>query len=179
MTTYCTQRKTNNNRTKRSMTTYCTQSWPHSKKYDKARWYTKRDTFSVNILSYTVNTMRLSLKSTYQLREKSREEVHSRPSSWRERERAWCRSSASGPVLARTWWSRSSPSAQPPLHTTEIKRRSPLFLSVLRIHDLLAWIRIRMRGSMPLVNGSRSWYFHHWPTRRQRKTNLKKIFFCI
>ena len=42
-----------------------------------------------------------------------------------------------------------------------------------RIHDILVWIRIR--GSMPLTNGSRSGfgtgscYFHHWPSRRQQK----------
>jgi hypothetical protein len=28
---------------------------------------------------------------------------------------------------------------------------------VLRIHDILGWIRIRIRGSMPLTNGSGSW----------------------
>ncbi len=30
----------------------------------------------------------------------------------------------------------------------------PLKISVLRIHDILVWIRIRIRGSMPLTNGS-------------------------
>jgi hypothetical protein len=53
---------------------------------------------------------------------------------------------------------------------------------VLRIHDILVWIRIRIRGSMPLTNGSgsgfRSFYFHHSPSRCQQKTNLKKKFFC-
>jgi hypothetical protein len=29
--------------------------------------------------------------------------------------------------------------------------------SVLRIHDILGWSRIRIRGSMPLTNGSGSW----------------------
>ncbi len=28
---------------------------------------------------------------------------------------------------------------------------------MLRIHDILGWIRIRIRGSMPLTNGSGSW----------------------
>jgi hypothetical protein len=28
--------------------------------------------------------------------------------------------------------------------------------AVLRIHDILVWIRIRIRGSMPLTNGSGS-----------------------
>ncbi len=39
------------------------------------------------------------------------------------------------------------------------------------------WIRIR--GSMPLTNGSgsaESFYFHHWPSRCQQKTDLKKSF---
>jgi hypothetical protein len=40
-----------------------------------------------------------------------------------------------------------------------------LFSAVLRIHDVLVWIqiRIRIRGSMPLTNGSGfgSFYFHH------------------
>ncbi len=32
-------------------------------------------------------------------------------------------------------------------------------------------------GSMPLTNGSGSFYFHHWPSRCQQ-TNLKKKVFC-
>jgi hypothetical protein len=55
--------------------------------------------------------------------------------------------------------------------------------SVLRIHDILVWIRIRIRGSMPLTNGSGfasgSCYFHHRPSRRQQKTNFFKTVFCI
>jgi hypothetical protein len=37
-------------------------------------------------------------------------------------------------------------------------------LTVLRIHAILGWIRIRMWifGSMPLTNGSGSCYFRHW-----------------
>jgi hypothetical protein len=31
-----------------------------------------------------------------------------------------------------------------------------ILILVLRIHDILGWIRIRIRGSMPLTNGSRS-----------------------
>jgi hypothetical protein len=31
------------------------------------------------------------------------------------------------------------------------------FLAVLRVHDILGWIRIRILGSMPLTNGSGSW----------------------
>jgi hypothetical protein len=52
-------------------------------------------------------------------------------------------------------------------------------LAVLRIHDILVWIRIR--GSMPLTNGSGcgsgSFYFHHWPSRYQQKNNLVRKFF--
>jgi hypothetical protein len=49
-------------------------------------------------------------------------------------------------------------------------------IPVLRIHDILVWIRIR--GSMHLNNGSGSSYFRHRPSRGQQKTNLKKIF-CL
>jgi hypothetical protein len=43
---------------------------------------------------------------------------------------------------------------------------------VFRIHDFLVWIRIRGSGS-----GCRSgpYYFRHWPSRNQQKTNK---FFC-
>ncbi len=47
----------------------------------------------------------------------------------------------------------------------------------LRIHDILVWIRIR--GSMPLTNGSGSFYFHHWHSRCRQKTNFKKVFLHI
>ncbi len=36
-----------------------------------------------------------------------------------------------------------------------------LFASVFRIHNILVWIRIWIRGSMPLTNGSGSCYFRH------------------
>jgi hypothetical protein len=42
-----------------------------------------------------------------------------------------------------------------------------IYVSVFRIHDSLVCIRIRIRGSMPLTNGSGSgcasgsFYFHH------------------
>ncbi len=55
-------------------------------------------------------------------------------------------------------------------------------ITVLRIHDILVWIRIRIwiRGSMPVTNGSGcgsvSCYFCHWPSRCQQKTNNKKSF---
>ncbi len=55
------------------------------------------------------------------------------------------------------------------------------FRAVFRIHDILGWIRIRIRGSMPLTNGSGcgsgSFYAYHWPLRCQQKTNLKKKVF--
>ncbi len=47
------------------------------------------------------------------------------------------------------------------------------FFAVLRIHDILVRIRIWIRGSMPLTNGSRSGSLtFKMPT----KTNLKKSF---
>ncbi len=53
---------------------------------------------------------------------------------------------------------------------------------VLRIHDNLEWIRIRIwiRGSMPPTNGSGSGscYFRHWPSRWQQKTHFLKRFFA-
>ncbi len=55
------------------------------------------------------------------------------------------------------------------------------FQSVFRIHDILVWIRIR--GSMPLTNGSGfgsgSCYFCHWPSRCQQKTNFLTQFFLL
>ncbi len=53
--------------------------------------------------------------------------------------------------------------------------------------NILVWIRIWIRGSMPLSNGSRSrlgcgsgsCYFRHWSSRCQQKTNLKKVFLLI
>ncbi len=60
---------------------------------------------------------------------------------------------------------------------------SNYFLPVLRIYDILVWIRILIRGSMPLTNGSgsvfRSCYFHHWPSIHKQKTNFKKVFLHI
>ncbi len=51
--------------------------------------------------------------------------------------------------------------------------------SVLRIHDILGWIRIRISGSMPLTDGSNfgSRYFRHWPSRFQEKTKFWAQFF--
>ncbi len=50
----------------------------------------------------------------------------------------------------------------------------PLVHAVFRIHEIL--VRIRM-GSIPLTNGSGSFYFHHWPSRCQQKNYLKKKVF--
>ena len=52
---------------------------------------------------------------------------------------------------------------------------------VLRIHDILGWIRIRIRRSMPLTNGSGSGscYFRHLPSRCQPKTNFLTQFFLL
>ncbi len=62
------------------------------------------------------------------------------------------------------------------------KRIQQLFSPVLRmtLHDIFVWIRIR--GSMPLTNGSwsgfesGSCYFRHWPSRCQQTLILFKIF---
>ncbi len=48
--------------------------------------------------------------------------------------------------------------------------------AVLRIHDILGWIRIRILGSMPLTNGSGSCYIRHWPSKMSAKTNFWTIF---
>ncbi len=65
------------------------------------------------------------------------------------------------------------------------KAAEQTYIPVFRIHDILVWIRIRILGSMPLTNGSgfrsgsgcESFYFHHWPSSCQQKTNwFKKVF---
>ncbi len=40
-------------------------------------------------------------------------------------------------------------------------------------------VRIRIRGSVPLANGSGSWYFRQWPSRWQLKINFFPTFFCL
>jgi hypothetical protein len=40
------------------------------------------------------------------------------------------------------------------LHSSEVMLFFCLLIPVSRIHDILGWIRIRIRGSMPLTNGS-------------------------
>ena len=56
------------------------------------------------------------------------------------------------------------------------------FEPVFRIHDILAWIQIRIRGSMPLTNGSGfgcgSCYFRQRPLRHQQKTIFQK-YVCL
>ncbi len=48
---------------------------------------------------------------------------------------------------------------------------------VLRIHDILVWIRIRIRGSTPDNGPDPS--ISSLTYKMQQKTNLKKSFFCI
>ncbi len=54
---------------------------------------------------------------------------------------------------------------------------------MFRIHDILVWIRIRIRGSMSLTYGSGFGsgfcYFRHWPSRCQQKTNFFNEKFCL
>jgi hypothetical protein len=53
--------------------------------------------------------------------------------------------------------------------------------AVLRIHDILGWIRIRIHGSMPLTNGSGSGscYYRYCPSRCQQKTKFLTQFFLL
>jgi hypothetical protein len=58
------------------------------------------------------------------------------------------------------------------LRSSQAKRYAGYF-PVLQIHDILVWIRIRIRGSMPLTNGSGSgscFFFRHEPRQK---------FFCL
>ncbi len=57
--------------------------------------------------------------------------------------------------------------------------KNKVFQTVLRIHDILGWIRIR--GFMPLTNGSwfGSCYIRHWPSKCQQKTNFLTQFFLL
>jgi hypothetical protein len=58
---------------------------------------------------------------------------------------------------------------------------------LLRIHDILGWIRIRIwiwiHGSILLTNGSRSGcrscYFRHWPSQNANKKLITKNFFAF
>jgi hypothetical protein len=50
-----------------------------------------------------------------------------------------------------------------------------VFKAVLRIHDILVWIR----RSMPLTDGSGSCYFVIDLQDANKKTNLKKVFLLI
>ncbi len=60
---------------------------------------------------------------------------------------------------------------RPDLVCNPTRNRIPLH--TVADHDILGWIRIR--GIMPLTNGSGSLYIRHQTSRRQ-KTNLKKSF---
>jgi hypothetical protein len=54
---------------------------------------------------------------------------------------------------------------------------------MLQIHDILVWIRIRIRGSMPLTNGSGSWIrillFSSLTFKMPAKIIFNTIFFCL
>ena len=65
------------------------------------------------------------------------------------------------------WWGPPVCSAaQVPAHSAQSSHLT---------NDTCVWIRIRIRGSMPLTNGSGSSCFHHWHSRRQQKTNKKSF----
>ncbi len=53
----------------------------------------------------------------------------------------------------------------------KINKILSFYLPVLRIHDILVWIRFWIHGSMPLTNESESGscYFRHWSSRCQQK----------
>ena len=65
-------------------------------------------------------------------------------------------------IRGRYWSAKmdASPCNTPPLYPDTTHQVSQ---AVFRIHDILVWIRIRIRGSMPLTNGSgsKSCYFRH------------------
>ncbi len=70
----------------------------------------------------------------------------------------------------------------------EVDNTADMFVlhAVLRIHDILGWIRIWICGSMPLTNGSGSGcgsgscYFRHWPSQdANKKLVFKKVFLLI
>ncbi len=50
-----------------------------------------------------------------------------------------------------------------------------LLFSVLGIHNIFVRIRIRIRGSMTLTNGSGSYYFRYGPSRCQQKLIFSKF----
>ncbi len=60
-------------------------------------------------------------------------------------------------------------------YITAIGLLSPVF----RINDILVWIRIWIRGSMPLTNGSGSSYFVSDLQDANKKLIFLKKFFCL
>ncbi len=58
-----------------------------------------------------------------------------------------------------------------PMRRCAFRRRQGSSTTVLRIHEI--WVSIRIRGSIPLANGSETCYFRQWLSRRQQ------IFFFL
>ncbi len=48
-------------------------------------------------------------------------------------------------------------------------------LPISCVHSVMLVFSTQLCGSMSLTNGSGSCYFHHWPSRRQQKTNLTHL----
>ncbi len=84
----------------------------------------------------------------------------------------WCQFSETDELLA---WATQQLVAVHQIGAEALEALRPM----LRIHDILGWILIRIRGSMPLTNGSGSCYFRHWPSRCQQKTNFLTQFFLL
>jgi hypothetical protein len=62
-----------------------------------------------------------------------------------------------------------------------LRIRVPIFGAVFRIHDILVWIRIRIRESMPLTNGSGTFtsFFKDKKSKRSHKRVRIKVFLMI
>ena len=95
------------------------------------------------------------------------------------------------PACTRAWrpwswttWRRRLPPPWPPIIRTTPRLPPGMYRyhlpDLLRTHDILGWIRIRIRGSMPRTNGFGSCYFRHWPSRDANKKQIfKKVFLVI
>ncbi len=109
--------------------------------------------------------------------------VHTVPCMEGKRSEAW----QGGPHAAQLWEPSPLPHSGPhsdqpaPPEGTVMGHQTELKL-VMRIHDILGWIRSWIRGSMPLTNGpgSGSRYFRHWPSQdANKKLIFKKVFLLI